>query len=271
MITLVPVGGLANRMRAIDSAIALAQDTHHELRIIWFKDQGLNCKFCELFQPIMLPGVSVREAGPSDHLLHDRPRKKNFYLPSFFLNTQYDAHIYEKEANDLFYQQFDFKKWAESAKILQLLCISGAFIPIINLCSNLLISKGKSNIYMWNTIGLVIFQLFVMLLCHPYGIHTMIVIYVAININWLLIWHHFVQKEICYSLANLMKDLFPFLCITLGIIFICHLCIPDHINIYLQLICKVGMVSFLYILIMWRSGSATFKESINYLIKKKKI
>ena len=113
MITFVPVGGLANRMRAIDSAIALAQDTHHEIRIIWFKDQGLNCKFCELFQPIMLPGVSVREAGPSDHLLHDRPRKKNFYLPSFFLNTQYDAHIYEKEANDLFYQQFDFKKWAE--------------------------------------------------------------------------------------------------------------------------------------------------------------
>ena len=30
MITFVPVGGLANRMRAIDSAIALAQDTHHE-------------------------------------------------------------------------------------------------------------------------------------------------------------------------------------------------------------------------------------------------
>ena len=63
-------------------------------------------------------------------------------------------------------------KWAESAKILQLLCISGAFIPVINLCSNLLISKGKSNIYMWNTISLVIFQLFIMLLCHTDGIRA---------------------------------------------------------------------------------------------------
>lgn len=113
MITLVPVGGLANRMRAIDSAITLAQDTHHELRIIWFKDKGLNCRFCDLFQPITLSGVSVKEADCSDYLLHDRPRKKNFYFPYIFLNMQYDSHIYEKETTDLFYQQFDFKKWAE--------------------------------------------------------------------------------------------------------------------------------------------------------------
>ena len=162
-------------------------------------------------------------------------------------------------------------KWAESAKILQLLCISGAFIPVINLCSNLLISKGKSNIYMWNTISLVIFQLFVMLLCHPYGIHTMIVIYVAINISWLFVWYHFVQKEIGYSLPNLMKDLLPYLCITIGVILTSYLCISDDINIYMQLICKIGMTSILYLLIMWGSGSTTFKESVNYLIKKKQL
>ena len=162
-------------------------------------------------------------------------------------------------------------KWAESAKILQLLCISGAFIPVINLCSKLLISKGKSNIYMWNTISLVIFQLFVMLLCHPYGIHTMIVIYVAINISWLFVWYHFVQKEIGYSLPNLMKDLLPYLCITIGVILTSYLCISDDINIYMQLICKIGMTSILYLLIMWGSGSTTFKESVNYLIKKKQL
>ena len=97
MITFVPVGGLANRMRAIDSAIALAQDTNHELQIIWFKDQGLNCSFCDLFQPFSLPGVTVREANKSDLLLQDRPRKKNFYLPALSLSTQYDSKIYEKE------------------------------------------------------------------------------------------------------------------------------------------------------------------------------
>ena len=34
------------------------------------------------------------------------------------------------------------EKWLPSADILQLLCIWGAFIPVINLFSNLLISRG---------------------------------------------------------------------------------------------------------------------------------
>ena len=36
------------------------------------------------------------------------------------------------------------EKWLPSADILQLLCIWGAFIPVINLFSNLLISRGHS-------------------------------------------------------------------------------------------------------------------------------
>ena len=162
-------------------------------------------------------------------------------------------------------------KWAESAKILQLLCISGAFIPVINLCSNLLISKGKSNIYMWNTFSLVIFQLFVMLLCHPYGIHTMIIIYVTINISWLLIWHHFVRKEISYSLNCLIKDITPFLLITSGAIAISYFCMADCDNIYLKFAGVIGIVAILYLSTMWATGSQTFKESFYYLLKRKKV
>ena len=161
-------------------------------------------------------------------------------------------------------------KWAESAKMLQLLCIGGAFIPVINLCSNLLISKGKSNIYMWNTISLVILQLLVLFLCYPYGIHTMIVIYITINICWLLVWHHFVQKEICYSLKSLIKDVSPYLLIALGAIVATYFCLADCTNIYLRFVGKIGMVALLYPLTMWASGSKTFKESLDYLLKRKK-
>ena len=38
-ILLVPVGGLANRMKAIDSAIKLSQKTNSELHIIWLKTE----------------------------------------------------------------------------------------------------------------------------------------------------------------------------------------------------------------------------------------
>lgn len=78
-------------------------------------------------------------------------------------------------------------KWIESVKILQLLCISGAFTPIMGLCNYLIISRGKSNIYMWNSLILGSLQLLIMFLIHPYGIYPMIFTYISLNIGWLLI------------------------------------------------------------------------------------
>jgi hypothetical protein len=154
--------------------------------------------------------------------------------------------------------------------MLQILCISGAFIPIVNLCGNLLISKGKSDIFMWNTISLVIIQLGIALILYPYGIYTLISVYAGINIAWLLVWHHFVSKEIGYSLFALMKDLLPYLFIAGGVMAITWFCTSYSTDIYVAFIAKIGMAASLYILIMWLSGSATFKESVHYLLKRKK-
>ena len=160
-------------------------------------------------------------------------------------------------------------KWIESAKMLQILCISGAFIPIVNLCGNLLISKGKSNIYMWNTIGLVIIQLSTALVLYPYGIYTLITVYVSIQVAWLLVWHHFVCREIGYSFSALMKDLLPYLFIAASTMVVTYLCTSDSTNIYMRFVAKISMAAFLYTLIMWLSGSVTFKESLQYLRKRK--
>jgi O-antigen/teichoic acid export membrane protein len=123
-------------------------------------------------------------------------------------------------------------KWAASAEILRLLCISGAFIPIITLYSNLLISKGKSNVYMWNTICLGMTQLLVMLLLYPYGIHTMVLVYVLINIVWLLVWHYFVWREIRLRLFQALKDIMPFAVISGGIMIATY-----YITLFMQNIC----------------------------------
>ena len=98
----------------------------------------------------------------------------------------------------------------------------------------------------------------------------MIVIYRTINICWVLVWHHFVQKEICYSLKSLIKDVSPYLLIALGAIVATYFCLADCTNIYLRFVGKIGMVALLYPLTMWASGSKTFKESLDYLLKRKK-
>ena len=159
-------------------------------------------------------------------------------------------------------------KWMESAQILQLLCISGAFIPITSLCSNLIISKGKSNIYMWNTIALGLLQLLVMCTIYPHGIQTMIITYISINIAWLLVWHYFAWCEIRYRFIHLMMDIIPFLLIAGGVMVVTYFLTLKISNIHLLFISKIIIATLLYILIMWMSGAKTFKESIQYLNNK---
>ena len=69
-IVFVPVGGLANRMRSVASAIALAEDTVSKIQVKWFCDWALNAPFCKLFQPI----AEITEASFLDADI--RPPKK---------------------------------------------------------------------------------------------------------------------------------------------------------------------------------------------------
>jgi len=159
-------------------------------------------------------------------------------------------------------------KWIISAQFLQILCINGAFIPIITLCSNLIISKGKSNIYMWNTIILGLLQLLTAYFIYPFGIQTMIIVYVCINIGWLLIWQYFVWKEIGFKLIHLFKDIIPFFFIATFVVIITYILTVSIKNIYLTLTIKSLLAGTLYVLIMWLTNNKTFKESMQYLIKK---
>lgn len=122
---------------------------------------------------------------------------------------------------------------------------------------------------MWNTITLVLLQTIIAILLYPQGIHTLINIYVAINITWLLVWNHFVNKEIGYRTTHLLKDMLPYLFITAGTMIATSFATTNCTDIYMRFIAKISIAASLYILIMWLSGSVTFKESLNYVFKKR--
>ncbi len=159
-------------------------------------------------------------------------------------------------------------KWLPSAEILQILCIGGAFIPITTLYSNLIISKGKSDIYMWNTVALGLLQLAIMLVTYPYGIMTMVQVYVIVNILWLFVWHYFVWREIRLSLFHALKDILPFGIIAGCIMLLTNFAASFIANIYLAITVKVLLAATLYILVMWASRSVIFKESVEFFRSK---
>ena len=161
------------------------------------------------------------------------------------------------------------EKWLESASLLQLLCIMGAFYPISYLFSNLIISRGHSATYMWCNIALCIAQLAAVAVSAPYGIERMILVYVAITILWIGVWHFFAHREISLHLWDVIKDISPYLAITLVLIYGAHWLTTGLTNIYIRFAAKVAFVATAYSLTLWLTGSTIFRESVAFFVKKK--
>lgn len=161
------------------------------------------------------------------------------------------------------------EKWLPSVPIMQILCVWGAFLPISTLYYNLMNSLGRPNIYMWNTICLGIVQIACLVGSAPYGLTTMLVIYTAINILWLFIWHYFAHKYIGITLLETLKDITPYIAISALIMILTAYATASIGNIYVSLFVKIFMAAALYAGLMWALDSKVFKESICYLLKKK--
>lgn len=104
----VPVGGLGNRMRAIASAVSLAQHRRLSAHVGWFQDWALNAPFSSLFETPEIAGLKIEDVPGIFYLTLDRPRKKNLYLPRLFQHFLFDQCIYEEEMDQWYQKKTDF-------------------------------------------------------------------------------------------------------------------------------------------------------------------
>ena len=162
------------------------------------------------------------------------------------------------------------EKWLSSAAILQLLCVWGAFIPITGLFSNLVISRGHSSVYMWNTICLSLLQLTAACAMYSFGLEWMLRVFVAIHIGWLLVWLWFVHREIGLTLKHLLKDISPYLLLSALLTVLAHYLTRSISNLYLSMAVKVVGVAAVYTLVLWKLQSVIFRESVQFLLKRSK-
>ena len=161
-------------------------------------------------------------------------------------------------------------KWLPSASLMQLLCVWGAFLPVMGLYQQLIISKGKSGVFMWNTIALGVMSLISVWFSNSYGIRTMLIVYVLINIGWLFVWHFWVWREIRLKLWHALLDILSYGLIAAIVMIATHYVMLHVSDIYLRFVGKIVMAAALYLLIMWLSGSVTFKEALLFLKKMKR-
>lgn len=160
------------------------------------------------------------------------------------------------------------EKWLQSAELLQLLCVCGAFFPLSTVLTNLLISKGKSNIYLYATLVLCILLIGTMIALHPYGIKHMVLAYVGIYILWTFVWHALVSRQTGYRLLHFLADTTPFAIIALSVMattgFITHAITSP----WLLLTLRIGMATILYASIMKVLRVKIFDECLQFLLNK---
>ena len=161
------------------------------------------------------------------------------------------------------------EKWIESAHMLQVLAIWGAFMPLQSMFTNLLVSRGKAAVFMWCTIIQGVLTLALLLLLHPYGIRNMIIAYCIFNALWLFIWHYFAEKEIRIKLQMFLIDTLPYLLMATGVMVATYHLTKPIDNIYILLVARIAIAALLYIGTAWIAGSKELDEIIGFLFKRK--
>lgn len=159
-------------------------------------------------------------------------------------------------------------KWLESAHLMQILCVGGAFVPVSSFYSNYLISQGRSNVFMWNTIGLCLLQTLALLLLYPYGVKAMVIVYVILGILWIPAWHYFVQRRIGLTLWQAVCDIFPFVVCAGATMGVAYAASQPFDNIYVRLVLKVVVAVLFYVAVMKSLRVVVFKECVEFLLSR---
>lgn len=160
-------------------------------------------------------------------------------------------------------------KWIECVPLLQILCISGAFMPVYTLYQNLIISHGRSDINMWLNIGQIALQLGVILAFYQQGITTMVMAYTTFNILWLLMWMIFAKRIIGLRIVDTAKDMLPFVLCGGVVMLITYYSTRMIANIYLLLTVRVVIAAALYYGVMRLLNVVILRECLQYIFKKK--
>ena len=161
------------------------------------------------------------------------------------------------------------EKWFDSIPLLQILCISGAFIPLYTVYQNLFLSQGKSDVYMWLTISQIAVMLIAVLACHSLGIKAMVIAFACINILWLLAWQLFAYRLIGYRFSQMLRDLLPFMLIALVVMSVTYLVTLDISNMYFLLVARLLLAAALYAITMKLLRARIFEECVEFIRSKK--
>ena len=155
--------------------------------------------------------------------------------------------------------------WEQSIPLLQILCVGGAFLPLYTVYQHLFLSLGKSGIYMWLNIAQIAILIASVLACHSIGFTAMVTAFACVNILWLLAWQYFAKRLIDYTYLDMLRDILPFILITLAALAIAYLVTLPVTDIRLLLVARIVVSAVLYVLFMKLLRARIYDECVEFI------
>ena len=156
-------------------------------------------------------------------------------------------------------------EWTGCIPLLQILCISGAFMPLYTLFQNLAISHGRSDVNMWLNIGQIVLQLCIILLFYRQGITMMVTAYTIFNILWLAAWQPCARRIIGLRGVDLLRDTLPFIAIAVAVMLVTYWLTLSVANLWLLLLLRIAIAAALYYVAMRLLNVAILRECLQFI------
>ncbi|WP_102407625.1 lipopolysaccharide biosynthesis protein [Parabacteroides bouchesdurhonensis] len=160
-------------------------------------------------------------------------------------------------------------KWLPCVPILQMLCVWASIDTFISLFQQLFFIRGRSDIYLWTNILLGVLQITVVIAMLNWGIYWMVLGSIFVYIGYFFIVFFCASKLIQFSLLDLLKDLTPYLLITVFTLVLSYFFTKEISNICLRFISRISIAIIIYIITMKLTNSTIFNEGVDFLFKRK--
>jgi O-antigen/teichoic acid export membrane protein len=164
------------------------------------------------------------------------------------------------------------KKWMSSIIFLQLMCGWGGMSPFIFLYIQLLISHHKSGIILKGNLIICLSQMviFTVMFFLKAPVLHIVICYVATYWLSCIYWYHYGGRLIGIRWIYVIKDIFPYLSITLFSVFVSTIVLFHVKNLYIVFTGKILLLAGIYLTVLYILDSKMLKDSI-VLLKRKPI
>ncbi|MDO4210885.1 MAG: lipopolysaccharide biosynthesis protein [Bacteroidales bacterium] len=172
------------------------------------------------------------------------------------------------------------EKWIFCVPYLQVLCVGGAVFPVNEIFTNLMISRQRSDLYLYSTAAFLVVQLALVWAFTGEGYADMmplLISVVSLQPMWFFVLYAIARRLLDVRLFEVLADVVPFILAALFSLTLGHFAaegvagfvVADTtVGRIVLMLTKVLVTASAYCLIMWTARVAVFRECLDFALAK---